>query len=81
MPLLFHQTCLNERLLTNYVYFKIYDPAAHHNTDTQKYCCSLVKRLINYNKEKINTLKIHPPIPTWNQDTYQETWKDLNKIV
>ena len=20
--------------------------------------------------------KIHSPIPTWNQDTYQETWKD-----
>ena len=20
-----------------------------------------------------------PPIPTWNQDTYQETWKDLNE--
>ena len=19
--------------------------------------------------------------PTWNQDTYQETWKDLNKIT
>ena len=25
--------------------------------------------------------KIHPPIPTWNQDTYQEAWKDLNKII
>ena len=25
--------------------------------------------------------KIHPPIPTWNQDTYQETWKDPNKII
>ena len=24
---------------------------------------------------------IHPPIPTWNHDPYQETWKDLNKIV
>ena len=24
---------------------------------------------------------IHPPSPTWNQDSYQETWKDLNKIV
>ena len=21
--------------------------------------------------------KIHQPIPTWNQDTYQETWKGL----
>ena len=19
--------------------------------------------------------------PTWNQDTYQETWKDLNQII
>ena len=19
--------------------------------------------------------------PTWNQDTYQETWNDLNKII
>ena len=27
------------------------------------------------------SLAIHPPIPTWNQDTYQETWKDLNKII
>ena len=25
--------------------------------------------------------KIHPPIPTWNQDTYQETWKDLSEII
>ena len=25
--------------------------------------------------------QIHPPIPTWNEDTYQETWKDLNKII
>ena len=24
---------------------------------------------------------IHPPFPTWNPDTYQETWKDLNKII
>ena len=24
---------------------------------------------------------IHPPISTWNYDTYQETWKDLNKII
>ena len=22
--------------------------------------------------------QIHPPIPSWNQDTYQETRKDLN---
>ena len=22
--------------------------------------------------------EIYPPIPTWNQDTYQETRKDLN---
>ena len=21
------------------------------------------------------------PILTWNQNTYQETWKDLNKII
>ena len=25
--------------------------------------------------------KIHTPIPTWKQDTSQETWKDLNKII
>ena len=24
-------------------------------------------------------LKIHSPIPTWNQNTYQETWKDKSK--
>ena len=29
---------------------------ANHNTDTQKYRCSLVKRQINYNKEKMNSL-------------------------
>ena len=56
MSLLFNQTCLNERLLLNYTYLKIHDPAAHNNTDTRKYWCSLVKRQINYNKEKSNTL-------------------------
>ena len=25
--------------------------------------------------------KFNPPIPTWDQDTYQETWEDLNKII
>ena len=25
--------------------------------------------------------QIYPPTPTWSQDTYQETWKDLNKII
>ena len=48
MPLLFNQTCLSERLLPYHTYFKIHDPAAHHD--------NLVKRQINYNKEKINTL-------------------------
>ena len=24
---------------------------------------------------------IHPPIPVWSQDTYQETYNDLNKII
>ena len=24
---------------------------------------------------------IYPPTPTWNQDTYQETWKDLKQII
>ena len=52
----FNQTCLNERPLPNYTCFKIHDPVVHHGTDTQKYCCSLVKRQINYNKEKINIL-------------------------
>ena len=28
---------LNEALLPNYTYIKIYDPAAHNDTDTQKY--------------------------------------------
>ena len=23
----------------------------------------------------------HPPIKTWNQDTYQEIWTDLNKTI
>ena len=44
VSLLFNQTCLNERLLPNYTYFKIHDPAAHHDTDTQKHHCSVVKR-------------------------------------
>ena len=26
-------------------------------------------------------LSIYPPIPTWNQDAYQETWKSLIKII
>ena len=55
MSLLFNQTCINERLLHNYTYFKIHNPAAHHDSDTQKYSCCLVKRQINYNKETINT--------------------------
>ena len=38
--------------LPKYTYFKIHDPAAYHDTDTQRYRCSLVKRQINYNKEK-----------------------------
>ena len=59
MSLLFNQTCLNERLLANYTYLKIHDPTDHHNTDTQKYKCRLVKRQINYNKEKINTLMVY----------------------
>ena len=42
--------------MPNYTYFKIHDLTAHHETDTQKYRSSLVKRQINYNKEKINTL-------------------------
>ena len=25
--------------------------------------------------------QIHPPIPTWNKNTYRETWKDPNKII
>ena len=25
--------------------------------------------------------KIHPPILTWNQDTYQKNWKGLNGII
>ena len=56
MFLLYNQTCLNERLLPKYTYFEIYDVAAHHDTDPQNYHGSLVKRQINYNKEKINTL-------------------------
>ena len=56
MSLLFNQTCLKEGLQANYTYSKIHDPAAHRDTDTQKYHCSLVKRQIKYNKEKINPL-------------------------
>ena len=56
MSLLFNQTCLNERLLPNYTYFEIHYPVAPHDTDTQKYRCSLLKRQINNNKEKINNL-------------------------
>ena len=58
MSLSFNQTCLNERLQPNYTFFKIHGPAAHYDTDTQKYRCSLVKRKINYNKDKINTLAL-----------------------
>ena len=52
MSLLFNQTCLNEGLLPNYTYIKIHDSAAHNDTDTQKYRCSLLKGQINNNKEK-----------------------------
>ena len=35
-------------------HFKIHDPAAHHDIDTQKYRYCLVKKTkqMNYNKEK-----------------------------
>ena len=42
MSLLFNQTCLNKRLLSNYTYFKIHDPTAQHDTGTHEYRCSLV---------------------------------------
>ena len=29
-------------------HFKIHDPGAHHDTNTQKYRCSLIKRQINH---------------------------------
>ena len=54
MCLLINQTCLNERLLPNYTYSKIHDPAAHHDTDTQKYRCSLVKDKLTTIKKKYN---------------------------
>ena len=52
VSLSFNQTCSNERLQPNYTYFKIHDPAAHHDIDTQKYRRNLVKRQINCNKKK-----------------------------
>ena len=30
---------------------------------------------------KGNFVKFIHQIPIWNQDTYQETWKDFNKII
>ena len=39
-------------MLPNYTYFEIHDHAAHHDTDTQKYRCRLLKRQINFSKEK-----------------------------
>ena len=32
-PKLFNETCLNDWLLPNYTYFKIHDPAPHHDTE------------------------------------------------
>ena len=32
-------------------------------------------------KHSEQLLLIHPSIPTWNQDTYKYTWKDINKIL
>ena len=52
MSFLFNQTCLSEGLLPNYIYFKVHDPVDHNDTDTGKYRSSLVRRQINYNKEK-----------------------------
>ena len=57
---------LNKGLLPKYTYFKINNPVVHDDTDTRKYC-SLVKRQINYNKEKNE----HP----------QKTWKDPKKFI
>ena len=37
--------------------------------------------LWNVQKHSGKFWEIHTPIPTYNQDTYQETWKDLNKII
>ena len=35
----------------------------------------------NVRKHSGQFWEIHPSIQTWNQDTHQETSKDLNKIV
>ena len=37
--------------------------------------------LWNVRKRSEQFWLIHLPIPTWNQDTYQETWKDLKTII
>ena len=75
MSLLFNETCLNEQLLPNYTYSKIHDPRAHHDTDTKKYHCSLVKRQINYNQEKINTLN------TEAHNVYNKFKNSLNSTI
>ena len=67
--------------MPNNIYFKIYDPAVHHNTNTQKYCCSLVKRQINYNKEKINILYTCKEPLMMAYERSENAWDNFGKFI
>ena len=70
-------------------YFKIHDPAAYHDTDTQKYCCSLQKDKLPTIKKKCfvsardNFGKFIHHYQTENKTLIKKLdfIKDLNKII
>ena len=86
MSLLFNQVWLNERLLTNYTYFKIHDPASHEDTNTQNNHRRLIKWKIYCSKGKNKHLKYcirdnFGILIYQNYDTFQENWMNLHKII
>ena len=68
-----------------YIYVWIYNPEILCLCNSIKILSSfLISTLVSGFNSWMNLPKLsrtlYPPIPTWNQDTYQETWKDLDKI-
>ena len=70
-----------------YIYIYIYMNVWLNNKDTfwlydfiKILSSFLISVLVSGWNWSMNLPKLSP-IPTWNQDTYQETWKDLNKTI
>ena len=68
-----------------YIYIYIYE---HVSLNQENLFClyNFIEFRVEFEDEFIKALfekfcEIHPPIPTGNQDTYQETLKDLNEII